>query len=82
MTIRRENSDIGMPITFNLSSSDPSEVVTPSSVTIPAGEAEVIVPLDIVDDTLLDGNQSVSITVSGGAYEASSLQLLVQDSDE
>lgn len=61
----------GTPDTSDLivevSSSDTSELTLPqSTLTIPAGVGFVDFDVDIIDDALLDGDQSVEITVSVG----------------
>jgi subtilase family serine protease len=44
-------------------------VALPLSVTIPPGAVDVVVPIVPIDDTLLEGNEPVTITVrSGGPY--------------
>jgi subtilisin-like proprotein convertase family protein len=50
------------PLTVTLSSSDTTEATVPATVVIPANQSEVIVDLNAVDDTLLDGTQTVTIT--------------------
>ena len=54
----------GNPYSVNLSTSDISEVAAPAIVTIPAGEASVDFTLSVLDDKLLDGTQTASITVA------------------
>ncbi len=64
------NADTTGPLVVALSSSDISEATVPSSVTIPAGEASVQFAVNAVDDALVDGTQTVTITahaVIGGA---------------
>src|SRR5258705_1877958 len=41
----------------------------PASATIPAGAADVVVPVVLIDDSVLENNETVSLTVrSGGPY--------------
>lgn len=55
------------PITVDLVSSDTSELTLPSSsVTIPAGLPFVDFDVEAVDDTLLDGDQQVEVSVLVG----------------
>ena len=58
--------DTSEPLTVMLTSSDETEVIVPESVTIPADETTVTFPIDLVDDTLLDGEQLVFITATAG----------------
>ncbi len=46
-----------------LSSSDTTEAVTTTTVTIPENQAEVLIPLESIDDSLLDGTQTAVISV-------------------
>ncbi|WP_158222512.1 SdrD B-like domain-containing protein [Rhodopirellula sp. MGV] len=47
-----------------LSSSDTSELQVPASVSIPAGQQSISVPIDVIDDSLFDGTQTVTVTAS------------------
>ena len=47
-----------------LFSSDISELIVPFSVTIPAGQASANFDLTVIDDSILDGTQTVTITFS------------------
>lgn len=49
-------------LTVALTSSDLTEVTVPATVTIPAGQTSITFPVTIVDDTEIDGTQSVTIT--------------------
>ncbi|MCH8148170.1 MAG: tandem-95 repeat protein, partial [Planctomycetes bacterium] len=51
-----------------LTSSDTSEIRVQGIVTIPDGASSVDVPLDVIDDTLLDGTQTVTITASADGF--------------
>ena len=76
-TLSRNDADLSSALTVDLSSSDTSELTVPPQATIPAGQASVTFDLDAVDDALLDGTQTVTVTaievVAGGvAPEADS----------
>ena len=70
VTITR-NTDTTDPMDVALTSSDTTEASIQATATIPAGQSTVTVDLDAVDDLLIDGNQTVTITASaldsGGA---------------
>jgi hypothetical protein len=76
--LSRYGADNSQPLTVMLASSDESEVLVPESVTIPANESMVTFPIDIVDDTLLDGEQQVLITASVG-IDSTDAWIFVQD---
>lgn len=64
-----------------LSSSDPSEAVVPSVVTIAAGQASASFNLTAVDDDLVDGNQSATITASAGGYDGDTVLVGIEDDE-
>ena len=46
-----------------LSSDDTTEIQVPATVTIPANQSHVLLPLDVIDDAILDGTQTVNVSV-------------------
>lgn len=78
-TIRRDNSDIAAPLFVALSSADLSELRVLASVTISAGQTSATFALDAVDDALLDGPQTVTVTASAAGYVAGTGTLTVSD---
>ncbi|HEY3393007.1 MAG TPA: cadherin-like domain-containing protein [Lacipirellulaceae bacterium] len=76
--LTRDGGDLSQPLTVTLISSDESELVVPESVTFLADETTIIFPVDAVDDTLLDGEQLVTITATAG-FDYTETSLLVQD---
>ncbi|HPM82875.1 MAG TPA: dockerin type I domain-containing protein, partial [Candidatus Anammoximicrobium sp.] len=64
-----------------LSSSDTTEATVPATATIPAGQSSVTVNLAAVDDTLVDGTQTVTITASATGFSSGSDTLQVTDND-
>src|SRR5207248_4572273 len=55
-------------LVVSLSSNDTTEVTVPAIVTILAGQTSASFVLNIVDDTILDGPQSVTITASASQF--------------
>jgi hypothetical protein len=51
-------------VVVNLTSSNPSKLTVPDSVTIPTGQSNAMFDLTIVDNSILDGDQLVTITAS------------------
>lgn len=66
--MRSNVDDLSMPLTVSLRSNDSTEVDVPGTVTIPANHASVIFSIVGVDDDLLDGTQTVTITASVPGY--------------
>lgn len=66
-TVNR-NGDTASPLTVNLSSNDTSEASVPVSVQIPAGLASAAFDIAAVDDAIVDGTQTVTVTASAVGY--------------
>lgn len=64
-----------------LISSNPSELVVPASVTIPAGQASATFPVTILDDGKLDGTQTVMVGASVAGYTGQSVSVAVHDNE-
>jgi uncharacterized delta-60 repeat protein/CSLREA domain-containing protein len=60
------NTDTTNPMVVNLRSSDTTESTIQATATIPAGQASITVNLDAVDDAVVDGTQTVTITATEG----------------
>ena len=83
--VRPNGSSLTQALTVSLSSSDTSEIQVPASVVIPIGAQSATFPIDVIDDTLLDGTQTVLVTASasiGGQSQQSAVQIQVQDAEE
>jgi len=68
-------------LVVNLTSSDTSEVTVPASVIIPAGQSNVLFDLTIIDDSLLDGDQTAAITVVAPGYGTNQTTITVHDNE-
>ncbi len=85
-TISRSNTDPADPqflksLVVNLSSSDTTELTVPTTVTIPPGQASVTAALSVVDDNLVDGDQSVTVVAGANGYASGESSILVRDID-
>lgn len=78
-TVTRGNTDISLPITVTILSSDTTEIADPGLVIIPAGQSSVTFAIDAVDDNILDGTQNVTLTASSVGYVSGSDTLDVTD---
>ena len=63
---------LGAPLTVNLVSSDPSRATVPATVTIGAGQTSAAVPITIVEDSVLDGPEAVTISAVAANYGSGS----------
>jgi subtilisin family serine protease/subtilisin-like proprotein convertase family protein len=55
-------------IVVSIDNTDPTEISVPASVTIPAGQTSVTFPIGAVDDAIIDGTQTVTLTPVAGGY--------------
>ena len=78
-TVTRSNEDDAQALTVSLTSSDVSEATVPTTITIPANKTTIVVPIDAVDDSLLDGTQSATISVSAGGFVSAASVIDVLD---
>jgi uncharacterized delta-60 repeat protein len=58
------NTDTTNSLVVTLTSSDPSEATVPATVTIPAGQSSATFDISAVDDAIIDGTQTVTISAS------------------
>jgi Calx-beta domain/Domain of unknown function (DUF4114) len=78
-TITR-NSSSGS-LTVNLNSSDTGEATAPNSVTIADGQTSATFTVTGVDETIVDGDQTVSITASANGFNTRTSNVTVTDDD-
>lgn len=68
-------------LVVNLASSDTAVATVPPSVTIPAGQPSASFPVTAVDDHVVDGSQSTTITASAAGYNSGPASVTVTDDD-
>jgi hypothetical protein len=73
------NTPTTNPLTVTLTSSDTTEATVPASITIPAGQAFVNVPVTTIADGSSDGNQQVYFTAAATGFSAGSVWVMVTD---
>ncbi|MFN9912482.1 MAG: hypothetical protein ACK53L_07860, partial [Pirellulaceae bacterium] len=71
--------DPSLPTTLSFTSSDLSEASIVPSIILPAGVVQGSVPINAVDDALLDGTQSVQLTAQLGSEVSAAATLQVRD---
>ena len=81
LTINRSGPVSTSAQVINLVSSDISEAVVPATAVIAAGETSVDVAIRAVDDSLLDGTQTVTFAASAGGIETGTQDFLVLDAE-
>lgn len=80
-TITREHSDTSSPLTVYLTSSDTSGATVPSSVTIPSGSVTKSFTVTGVNDTAIDGSQTVVIQATADGLFSDRQTLTVLDDE-
>jgi hypothetical protein len=80
VTIRR-NTPTDSELAVTLTSSDTSEATVPEQVTIPAGAQSVEFALTAVDDHVVDGTQTVTITASAAGFSPGTATVDVTEED-
>ena len=68
-------------LTVTLESSDESEATVPATVVIPDAQKSVSFSIRAVDDTEVDGTQTVTLTASASGYESDTATISVTDDD-
>ena len=79
ITIKRIGFDSALALSVQLTSSDTSELQLPSSAIIPAGQFSITVPVQAIDDTLLDGTARVLLSAAVGSILSNSVPVDVLD---
>lgn len=80
-TVTRANSDTSVPLTVTLASSDETEATVSVSVQIPANAVSVDFDVIAIDDTVKDGDKSVTISVSAADHSGASTSITVVDDE-
>ena len=80
-TIHRDAATTNNPATVTAVSSNPSQLLAPVPVTMPAGAASVMIALLAVDDSLIENVGSYVVTISAPGYLSASANVLVVDDD-
>lgn len=68
-------------ISVNLSSSDTTEILVPASVVIPAGQTSTVFSVSIVNDTQIDGAQTVAVTAQVTNWTSALANTVVEDNE-
>lgn len=77
-TISR-NTTVSRELTVNLASSDVGEATVPSTATIPFGQMSTTINIAAINDLILDGTQTVTITAASAGFVDGTATLDVED---
>ncbi|MCE5268513.1 MAG: M36 family metallopeptidase [Planctomycetaceae bacterium] len=72
---------LGGDLVVTVTSSDPSRVTVPTTVTIPAGQTSATLPITIIDDALLNGPETVTISTTAIGFAPGSSKINVHDNE-
>ncbi len=75
------NGDTSNALTVQINNGNPLRVSTPSNVVIAAGSISADFPVTPIDNSLVDGNATVAITVAAVGFSDDSANVVVQDDD-
>lgn len=79
VTVTRNNGDDSQALVVNLASNDTTEASVPATVTIPANSASATFTVTGVDDALLDGSQTATISATATDYTGDTATVQVTD---
>lgn len=75
------NSDTTNPLTVSVTSDDPTEATVPATITIPAGQTSATFDIAAVEDFIVDGTQTVTISATASGHVSLSDTVNVLDVD-
>jgi hypothetical protein len=68
-------------LTVALSSANTAQLTVPATVTVPAGQTSVSVPVTLINDTLIEGPQSIAVTAIAHGYTRVTANAAIADND-
>jgi hypothetical protein len=80
-TVSRFDADLSQPLVVNLTSSDVHVATVPVSVVIPINQTSVNFTITAVDDQIVTGTRSTTITATASGFSQATSTLSVSDSD-
>lgn len=79
--IVRIDTALDKNLSVNLISGDVSEVTVPNQVSIQAGQTDADFDMTVLDDTLLDGPQTATVTASASGYYEARDKIRISDNE-
>ncbi len=77
-TVKR-NTGTNAALVVALASSKTTEATVPATVTIPVGAFTALVPVTTINDGVVDGSQSVTLTATATGFSSASASFVVSD---
>ena len=75
------NTPTTEPLTVTLRSSDTSELTVPTTVTIPVGESVATFNVAVVDDAIVDANQTATLIATAAGFASGSDDIVIINDD-
>ncbi len=69
-------------VQVNLASSVPGRLAVPETVTILAGQTEVSFDLTVIDDDVLNGRETVTVSATAGGFTTATASIAIRDNEE
>lgn len=81
LTVARSNTDSLSSLTVSLTGDAADSLGLGSTITIPAGQQQVVIPIELQDDSLQQGPRNYQLTFTAAGYAAGSASLKVNDDE-
>lgn len=73
------NTSTDQALTVSLSCDRPNDVIFPASVTIPAGESSVTIPVEAKSNETTEGNRTIAFTVTADGFSSGACWAMITD---
>ncbi len=81
LTVSRNTSDNSQAVTVTLTSSDTARLTVPATVEIPAGSASATVTASIVDNSVVESNQNITVTAALSGFASGTATVGITEND-
>ena len=75
------NTDTTDPLVVTIANSDPTDATAPQTVTIPSGATSVVFPVGTINNDIVEGTQTATLTASASGLISGSDTLTVTDTN-
>ena len=82
VTVSRNDAQLALPLTINLTTDEDSIIGIPSQLLIPAGQASAVFTVQAIEDSLDRADQLVQIHAAATSYQPASFALSWEDNDQ
>src|SRR5262249_43387242 len=75
------NSDTSQPLVVTLANSNTADMSAPATVTIPAGQSSISFAIGAIDNAMVDGTRTATLTASAAGMTSGTAAVTVTDDD-